>query len=108
MLLFNHELTMLTHCISCHLSLTEEIANIIAYALVQSRVDYANSLYKLSCRYSIAGAKVACKCCYFHWETGLHPTFAQRVDLNVPLFFYAISHCGEPQVHHLHLLLMNH
>ena len=31
----------------CHIppSLTEEMANVVACALVQSRVDYANSLY---------------------------------------------------------------
>ena len=33
--------------VQCHIrpSLTEEMANVVACALVQSRVDYANSLY---------------------------------------------------------------
>ena len=102
------------------LSLTEEMANVVACALVQSWVDYANSLYiGMSCvnfdklqlvQITLARVDTLTR----KWDhiqpslkrlSTLQP-ICQRVNFKVTLLTYSIRHSGEPD--HLNSLLMDY
>ena len=100
------------------LPLTEEIANVVACALVQSRVDYANSMYTgmSSINFDkLQLVKNILACVVTHQETGPHPAIAQETALATDrstcrfqdwTLTYSIRYSGEPQ--HLNSLLMDY
>ena len=100
----------------CHsrLSLTEEMANVVSCAFVQSRVDYANSLYTgmLSVNFyklQLVQNILACVVTLTWKRDHIQPSFKRlhwRVDFKVVLLTYSIHHSGEPQ--HLNTLLMDY
>ena len=97
----------------CHirLSLTEKMATVVACALVQSRVDYANSLYighlssvnfdKLQLMQNIHARVVTLTRKRDHIQPSLKRLhwlpIRQRVDFKVALLTYSIRHSREPQ-----------
>ena len=100
-------------------SLTGEMANVVACILVQSRVDYAYSLYtgmssvnfdKLQLVQNTLARvvtltrkrdQIQSSLKRLHWLP-----IRQRVDFTVALLTYSIRHSGEPQ--HLNPLLMDY
>ena len=101
------------------LSLTEEMADVVACALVQSRVYYANSLYtglssvnfdKLQLVKNTLARVVTPTRKRNHIQPSLKrlhwPPIRQCVDFKVALLTYSIHDSDEPQ--HLNSLLMNY
>ena len=100
-------------------SLTEEMANVVACALIQSRVDFANSLYtgvssvnfdKLQLEQNTLSRVVTLTRKRNHIQSSLKRLhwlpIRQRVDFKVALLTYSIRYSGEPQ--HLNSLLMDY
>ena len=100
-------------------SLTEEKANIVACALFQSRVDYANSLYtgmpsvnfdKLKLVQNTLARVVTLTRKRDHIQPSLKKLhwlpIRQRVDFMVAMLTYSIRYSGERQ--HLNSLLMDY
>ena len=100
-------------------SLTGEMANVVACALVQSRVDYAYSLYtgmssvnfdKLQLVQNILARVVTLTKKLDHIQPSLKRLhwlpIRQRVHFKVALLTYSIRYSGEPQ--HLNWLLMDY
>ena len=101
------------------LSLTEEMDNVVASALVQSRVDYANSLNTgmSSVNFDkpqLVQNTLARVVTFIRKRDYIQPSLErlhwlpirQRVDFEVALLTYSIRPSGEPQ--HLDSLLMNY
>ena len=100
-------------------TLTEEIANVVPSALVQSRVDYANSLYTgISSvnfdKLQLVENTLACVVTFTRKRDHIPPSLKrlhwlpirQLVDFKIALLTYAIRYSGELQ--HLNSLPMDY